>query len=65
LQLVIAEKASVARDLARVLGVRDAGKHAIEGSKVVLTWCIGHLVDLENPAEADKPRRRLLRPPSS
>jgi len=49
-QLVIAEKPSVARDLARVLGVRGAGKHAIEGSARVITWCIGHLVELEEPA---------------
>jgi DNA topoisomerase III len=49
-QLVIAEKPSVARDLARVLGTRGAGKHAIEGSGRVITWCIGHLVELEEPA---------------
>jgi DNA topoisomerase-3 len=49
-QLVIAEKPSVARDLARVLGMRGAGKHAIEGSGRVVTWCIGHLVELEEPA---------------
>jgi DNA topoisomerase-3 len=52
-QLVIAEKPSVARDLARVLGVRGAGKHAIEGQGRVLTWCIGHLVELEEPAAYD------------
>jgi DNA topoisomerase III len=49
-QLVIAEKPSVARDLARVLGIRGGGKHAIEGSGRVITWCIGHLVELEEPA---------------
>ena len=53
MQLIVAEKPSVARDLARVLGVRGAGKHAIEGNKVVLTWCIGHLVELEEPAAYD------------
>jgi DNA topoisomerase-3 len=52
-QLIIAEKPSVARDLARVLGVRGAGKHAIEGAGRVLTWCIGHLVELEEPAAYD------------
>ena len=73
--LVIAEKPSVARDLARVLGVRGAGKHAIEGSGRVITWCIGHLVELEEPAAYDDawkrwrldslpmlPARFLLRP---
>jgi DNA topoisomerase-3 len=52
-QLIIAEKPSVARDLARVLGVRGSGKHAIEGAGRVLTWCIGHLVELEEPAAYD------------
>jgi len=52
-QLVIAEKPSVARDLARVLGMRGTGKHAIDGSGRVITWCIGHLVELEEPAAYD------------
>jgi DNA topoisomerase-3 len=52
-QLVIAEKPSVARDLARVLGMRGAGKHAIDGPGRVVTWCIGHLVELEEPAAYD------------
>ncbi|MFL5305563.1 MAG: DNA topoisomerase [Polyangia bacterium] len=53
MQLVIAEKPSVARDLARVLGMRGAGKHAIDGPGRVITWCIGHLVELEEPAAYD------------
>ncbi|HXU04457.1 MAG TPA: DNA topoisomerase [Polyangia bacterium] len=53
MQLVIAEKPSVARDLARVLGIRGGGKHAIEGGGRVITWCIGHLVELEEPAAYD------------
>jgi len=52
-QLVIAEKPSVARDLARVLGMRGTGKHAIDGAGRVITWCIGHLVELEEPAAYD------------
>ena len=50
MQLVVAEKPSVARDLARVLGVRPTGKDAFEGSEYVITWCIGHLVELDEPA---------------
>jgi len=53
MQLVIAEKPSVARDLARVLGVRGAGRHAIADGKRVVTWCIGHLVELEEPVAYD------------
>ena len=52
-QLVIAEKPSVARDLARVLGVRPAGKHCFEGKDRVISWCVGHLVELEEPAAYD------------
>ncbi len=65
MQLVVAEKPSVARDLARVLGVRPTGRDAFEGSDYVITWCIGHLVELDEPAsyEADwKPWRLEVLP---
>jgi DNA topoisomerase-3 len=52
-QLIVAEKPSVARDLARVLGVRPSGRSYFEGSRCVITWCIGHLVELEEPAAYD------------
>ncbi len=52
-QLVIAEKPSVARDLARVLSVRPSGKACFEGKDWVVTWCIGHLVELEEPSSYD------------
>ena len=64
-ELVIAEKPSVARDLARVLGVRPSGKACFEGSDLVITWCIGHLVELEEPASYDgrwKPWRMDMLP---
>src|SRR5262245_65053064 len=53
MQLIIAEKPSVARDLARVLGVPGRGQSYIEGAGRVITWCIGHLVELEEPAAYD------------
>ena len=53
MELIIAEKPSVARDLARVLGLRPSGKGAYEGSGRVITWCVGHLVELEEPAAYD------------
>src|SRR3954453_22257843 len=53
MQLVIAEKPSVARDLARVLGVRGTGRHAIGDACRTITWCIGHLVELDEPASYD------------
>jgi len=52
-ELVIAEKPSVARDLARVLEVRPSGKGCFEGKDKVITWCIGHLVELDEPASYD------------
>ena len=53
MQLIVAEKPSVARDLARVLGVRPSGAHAFEGDGRVITWCVGHLVELDEPAAYD------------
>ena len=53
MQLVVAEKPSVARDLARVLGVRPTGEHWFAGDDHVITWCIGHLVELDEPAAYD------------
>jgi DNA topoisomerase-3 len=53
MQLIVAEKPSVARDLARVLGVRPSGAHAFEGDGCVITWCVGHLVELDEPAAYD------------
>jgi DNA topoisomerase-3 len=52
-QLVIAEKPSVARDLARVLDVRPSGRSHFQGKDMVITWCIGHLVELDEPASYD------------
>ncbi|MEO8214422.1 MAG: DNA topoisomerase, partial [Myxococcales bacterium] len=60
MQLVIAEKPSVARDLARVLGLKASGRNSLEGAALVITWCIGHLVELEEPAAYD-PRWKAWR----
>src|SRR5436305_15252299 len=55
MQLIVAEKPSVARDLARVLGGRGGGKgrESIDGAGRVITWCVGHLVELEEPVAYD------------
>jgi DNA topoisomerase III len=53
MQLILAEKPSVARDLARVLGVRPSGRGSFEGTGRVITWCVGHLVELDEPASYD------------
>ena len=49
--LVIAEKPSVARDIARVLKCKKNGQGTIEGERYVVTWGLGHLVTLADPEE--------------
>lgn len=52
--LVIAEKPSVARDIARVLHCSQKGNGILEGKDYVVTWALGHLVTLADPEEYDK-----------
>ncbi|RDY28950.1 DNA topoisomerase III [Romboutsia weinsteinii] len=47
--LVLAEKPSVGRDIARVLGCKSEKNGYIEGSKYIVTWALGHLVTLADP----------------
>jgi DNA topoisomerase III len=48
---VLAEKPSVARDIARVLGASKQGEGYLQGNGYVVTWAIGHLVALAQPHE--------------
>ena len=52
--LVLAEKPSVGRDIARVLGCKNEKNGYIEGSKYIVTWALGHLVTLSDPETYDK-----------
>ena len=52
--LVIAEKPSVGKDIARVLGCRKSADGCLEGDKYIVTWAFGHLVELAAPEEYDK-----------
>lgn len=52
--LVIAEKPSVARDIARVLSCGKNGNGCMEGSRYIVTWGLGHLVTLADPEDYDK-----------
>ncbi len=56
--LIIAEKPSVARDIARVLGVTGKGEGCFSSEKYVVTWAIGHLVSLKEPEELDERFKR-------
>ena len=51
--LVLAEKPSVGRDIARVLGCKNDKNGYIEGSKYIVTWALGHLVTLADPESYD------------
>jgi DNA topoisomerase-3 len=57
--LLIAEKPSVGQDLARVLpGPFKKGEGALEGPEHVITWAVGHLVQLAEPDEYDPKFKR-------
>lgn len=47
--IVLAEKPSVARDIARVLGCNKKGNGFLEGSTYIVTWALGHLVTHADP----------------
>ncbi|MDR1927922.1 MAG: DNA topoisomerase III, partial [Oscillospiraceae bacterium] len=51
--LVLAEKPSVARELARVLGCRQNGNGCLLGGNYIVTWALGHLVTLADPEVYD------------
>ncbi|MBU5485274.1 DNA topoisomerase III [Clostridium sp. MSJ-11] len=51
--LVLAEKPSVGRDLARVLKCNIKGNGYLEGNKYIVTWALGHLVTLADPEAYD------------
>lgn len=51
--VVIAEKPSVARDIARVLHCNKKGNGFLEGDKYIVTWALGHLVTLADPESYD------------
>ncbi len=52
-KLIITEKPSVARDFARVLGVSGKQNGYIENEDYVISWCVGHLVEMVYPEEYD------------
>ncbi|MDP4152045.1 MAG: DNA topoisomerase III [Bacillota bacterium] len=47
--LVLAEKPSVGREIARVLGCKQNGNGYLIGSRYIVTWALGHLVTLADP----------------
>lgn len=53
-KLIVAEKPSVAKDIARVLGAKRRGDGYLYGEDYVITWAIGHLVSLCEPGEVNE-----------
>lgn len=52
--VVLAEKPSVARDIANVLKCTKKGNGFLEGDKYIVTWALGHLVTLADPESYDE-----------
>lgn len=54
MKLVIAEKPSVAQSLARVIGATKHQDGYLEGNGYLVSWCVGHLVELSAPERYDE-----------
>lgn len=53
-KLVLAEKPSVGKDIAKVLNCHKKGNGFFEGDHYIVTWALGHLVTLADPESYDK-----------
>ena len=60
--MVLAEKPSVAKEIARILQCRKTGRGFLEGNQYVVTWALGHLVTLAEPEDYDKKYREWRLP---
>ena len=56
MKLVLAEKPSVAQSIAKVLGAAKREDGYLEGNGYVVSWCVGHLVELAQPEAYDAPK---------
>lgn len=54
MKLVIAEKPSVAMSIAAVMGALQKKDGYVEGNGYIVSWCVGHLVDLSTPEVYDE-----------
>ena len=52
-RLIVSEKPSMGRAIASALGIQGRGRSLIEGDGVIVTWCVGHLVELAPPERYD------------
>ena len=56
-KLIIAEKPSVARNIADALGIKDRQNGYMEGDDYIITWVFGHLLQLYDVKDYDETRR--------
>lgn len=56
--LIIAEKPSAGKDIARVLGVTNGNKDYLENDQYIVTWAAGHLIRLKDPEDVDEEYKR-------
>ena len=61
MKLVIAEKPSVAQSIARVIGAAGRKDGYLEGNGYLVSWCVGHLVELEPPESYDEKYKKWRR----
>lgn len=54
MKLIITEKPSVAKDIANVLGINKRENGYMTGNGYIVTWCVGHLIQLAMPEEYDQ-----------
>ena len=54
MKLVLAEKPSVAMSLSKVIGANQRGDGYMEGNGYLISWCMGHLVELSQPEAYDE-----------
>ena len=54
MKLVIAEKPSVAQSIAKVIGATEKGDGYVRGNGYIVSWCLGHLVELAPPSAYDE-----------
>jgi len=58
MRLFLCEKPSQGKDIARVLGAHERGNGCLRGNQLVVTWCIGHLVEAAPPEDYDPDLKR-------
>ncbi|HEX7318088.1 MAG TPA: DNA topoisomerase 3 [Pyrinomonadaceae bacterium] len=54
MRLIVTEKPSMGRDVAAALGAARRGEGFISGESDIVTWCVGHLVELDDPQAYDR-----------